>query len=60
MRNFLATYSSSGNLEKGQVHINAWDIVEAQDKFFDHLKTTGLYSHMWCLELKIVEITDSI
>lgn len=60
MRHFFAIYSSEGNSEKGQIHITAKNIVEAQDKFFDFLKTTNLYQHMWSLHLKIVEITDSI
>lgn len=60
MRHFLATYSSDGNLEKGQIHINAVDLVEAQNKFFDFLKNTELYRHMWSLNLKMVEIKDSI
>lgn len=60
MRNFVATFSSRGNIEKGQVHINALSIVEAQDKFFEYLKKTDLYQHMWNLNLEIIEIKDSI
>lgn len=60
MKHFLANYSSDGNLEKGQIHIQAKNIVEAQNKFFDYLEKTELYGHMWNLNLNIVEIKDSI
>jgi hypothetical protein len=55
MRYFVANYSSEGNSDKGTVWISADSIVEAQNKFFDHLKTTNLYQHMWKLSLVIEE-----
>lgn len=60
MRDFIATYHSPGNLEKGEIHIRAIDLTNAQDKFFDFLKTTNVYPHMWKLNLEIKEIDNSI
>jgi hypothetical protein len=60
MRNFVATYKSERNLFKGQVHISALSIGEAQDKFFDWLKKQSVYPHMWNISVDFVEIGDSL
>ena len=57
---FIARFSSEGNLEKGTVYIQAKNIKDAQDKFFDYLKTTQLYQHMWNLTLSIEEVEEPI
>jgi hypothetical protein len=60
MRNFVATYNSDRNLFKGQVHISAVSIGEAQGKFFDWLKKQSVYPHMWNLSVNFEEISDSL
>jgi len=60
MRNFVATYSSERNLFKGQVHISASSIGEAQDKFFEWLKKQSVYPHMWNMYVDFTEIGDSL
>jgi len=60
MRNFVATYNSDRNLFKGQVHISAVSVGEAQDKFFDWLKKQSVYPHMWNLSVNLEEIGDSL
>jgi hypothetical protein len=60
MRNFVAAYSSERNLFKGQVHISASSIGEAQDKFFEWLKKQSVYPHMWNMYVDFTEIGDSL
>lgn len=56
MKYFVANYSSLGNTGGATVWIKAKNIAEAQDRFFDYLKTTPLYQHMWRLNLEIEEV----
>jgi hypothetical protein len=60
MRNFIVTYTSERNLFKGQVHISAVSVGEAQDKFFDWLKKQAVYPHMWNISVNLEEIGDSL
>jgi len=60
MRNFVATYNSDRNIFKGQVHISAVSVGEAQDKFFDWLKKQAVYPHMWNIYVNLEEIGDSL
>ena len=60
MRNFIVTYTSERNLFKGQVHVSAVSVGEAQDKFFDWLKKQAVYPHMWNLSVNFEEIGDSL
>jgi hypothetical protein len=55
---FVAKYSSAGNIEKGEVVIEAKNISDAQDKFFVWLKGKPLYQHMWKLNVKFREVED--
>ena len=53
---FVARYESPVNYDKPKdVFIQANSIVEAQDKFFEYLRTTELYSHMWKLNVEITK-----
>jgi hypothetical protein len=60
MRNFIVTYTSERNLFKGQVHVSAVSVGEAQDKFFDWLKKQAVYPHMWNISVNLEEIGDSL
>jgi len=60
MRNFIVTYTSERNLFKGQVHVSAVSVGEAQDKFFDWLKKQAVYPHMWNISVNFEEIGDSL
>lgn len=60
MRNFIVTYTSERNLFKGQVHVSAVSVGEAQDKFFDWLKKQAVYPHMWNISVNWEEIGDSL
>ena len=56
MKVFIATYESTGNLEKGRICLEGRSIVDAQDKFFEWLRTQPLYQHMWQLSVQFEEI----
>ena len=58
---YLFTYFSKGNLsERSKVAIKADTLSAAQDKFFDYLKNSDLYSHMWHLEVTCEKIEGSV
>lgn len=58
MKHYLVKYKSDGNLiENKQLYVGpCYDIVEAQDKFFDWLKKQDLYKRMWKLNVEFEEI----
>jgi hypothetical protein len=53
-------YVSQDNIFKGQIHISAMTVSEAQDKFFKWLRDQHDYAHLWSLEIKLVEIECSL
>lgn len=58
---YLFTYFSKGNLSNRlKVSVQADSLVEAQDKFFNYLKGTDLYSHMQHLEVTCEKIEGSV
>ena len=60
MKTYRFSYSSQGNFEKGDVHINACSILEANTKFFDWLIKQQLCTHMWQLSINVVETTLTV
>lgn len=60
MRTFGFKYESKGNLESGTVVVRAESLVEAQDKFFDWLRKSPLYKHMWNLSVQCTEYDDYV
>ena len=60
MKHFIATYTSKDNQEEGCIYIEANGIIGAQDKFFEYIKETGLYGHMWQLSVEFKEIQGAI
>lgn len=60
MRNFIVTYRSEGNLFKGQLHVAASTVAEAQDKFLQWLREQPAYIHLWHLEFDVKEIAASL
>jgi len=54
MRKFVATAESQGNIWNKTVVIHAYDIVEAQDKFFAWLKKQEVYTQKLSLEIEEV------
>lgn len=60
VKHFVAKYSSAGNKQGGEVYIRAENLVEAQDKFFEFLRGTPMYSHMWHLEVSLREIGEAL
>ena len=59
-RVFVAKYSSRGNLDEGEVVIEAKNISEAQDKFFIWMRNRPLYQHMWKLNVEFREVEEII
>lgn len=55
MKRYLVAYESKGNLNKGSVIVTADNLVEAQTKFFEWLKSQELYQHMWRLNVEFTE-----
>lgn len=60
MKHFIAKYSSAGNMQGGEVYIRAESLTHAQNKFFEFLKNTPMYSHMWHLEVSLREIGEEL
>ncbi len=60
MRNFIVTYTSGNNIFKGELHVSAMTIAEAQDKFLNWLITQPTYVHMWQLTFEFKEIQGSL
>lgn len=61
MKNYVVTYNSEDNInDQKPLHIQAKSLVEAQNRFFEYLKTTDLYKHMWQLSVQFEEIGPSI
>ena len=60
MRHYIAKFSSEGNIGEGEIYISAKNIEQAQDKFFDYIKLTSMYSHMWQLSVRIREIDGAV
>jgi hypothetical protein len=58
MKTFIVNYQSNKNLFKGKRVIQAFELIEAQNKFLDWLKTQPVYSHMWQLEFQFEEIKE--
>jgi hypothetical protein len=59
-RHFVASYTSDGNCDTGEIHIAASSIAEAQDKFFAHLRSLPVYQHLWRLNVVFREVSESI
>ena len=58
---YLFTYFSKGNLtSRSKVAVQANTLVEAQDLFFEYIKGTALYSHMWNIEVTCEKIEGSV
>lgn len=61
VKHFVVMYSSAGNTEVGKkVYIKANTLAETQDQFFEYLKKTPLYSHMWNLSMSVEEIEGAV
>lgn len=60
MKTYKFSYSSEGNFENGDVHVNASSILEANTKFFNWLIQQQLCTHMWQLSIKVVETNLTI
>ena len=61
MKTFLAKYESSCNTGGiKSVVLLADNIKEAQNNFFDWLKTLPLYEHMWELKVSFTEVDNFI
>ena len=60
MKTYKFSYNSEGNFEKGDVHVNACGILEANTKFFNWLIQQQLCTHMWQLSIKVVETNLTI
>ena len=60
-KTYLFTYFSKGNsTTRAKVSVKANDLVEAQDKFFEYLRQSTLYSHMWNIEITCELIESSV
>ena len=60
-KTYLFTYLSKGNsTTRAKVSVKATDLVEAQNRFFDYLKQSSLYSHMWNIEITCELIENSV
>ena len=60
MRHYIAKFNSEGNMGEQEIYIFAKNIEQAQDKFFEYLKNTSLYAHMWQLSVRIREIDGAV
>ncbi len=58
MKTFIVNYQSNKNLFKGKRVIQAFELIEAQNKFLDWLKTQPVYSYMWQLQFEFEEIQE--
>lgn len=58
MKTFIVNYKSEKNLFKGKKVIQAFELIEAQNKFLDWLKTQPVYSHLWQLNFEFEEIQE--
>ena len=60
MRHFTVSYSSQNNVFKGILHVEAYTISDAQDKFLSWLREQPSYTHLWQLTFEFVEIGASL
>jgi len=60
MRNFIITYESSACIFKGILHVQAMTVAQAQDKFFEWVKSQKTYPHLWQLSFELKEIKGSL
>lgn len=55
MKTFIVDWESPGNGEHGTVAVQADNIAQAQDRFWDWLRAKPIYQHMWKLNFSIEE-----
>lgn len=60
MRHFTVSYNSHNNIFKGVLHVEAYTISDAQDKFLSWLRQQPTYTHLWQLSFVFEEIVDSL
>jgi hypothetical protein len=60
MRHFTVSYNSANNVFKGVLHVEAFTIADAQDKFLAWLREQPTYTHLWQLSFEFVEIGTSL
>jgi hypothetical protein len=60
MRHFTVSYNSANNVFKGVLHVEAFTIADAQDKFLAWLREQPTYTHLWQLSFEFTEIGASL
>lgn len=60
MRHFTVSYNSANNVFKGVLHVEAFTIADAQDKFLAWLREQPAYTHLWQLSFEFTEIGASL
>ena len=60
MRHFTVSYNSANNVFKGVLHVEAFTIADAQDKFLVWLREQPSYTHLWQLSFEFTEIGASL
>lgn len=60
MRHFTVSYNSANNVFRGVLHVEAFTIADAQDKFLAWLREQPTYTHLWQLSFEFVEIGTSL
>ena len=60
MRNFIVSYYSENNVFRGDVHVSAMTVAEAQDKFLIWLREQQAYPHLYHLSFNVQEIGESL
>jgi hypothetical protein len=60
MRHFTVSYNSANNVFKGVLHVEAFTIADAQDKFLAWLREQPSYTHLWQLSFEFTEIGASL
>lgn len=53
MKTFIVDWESPGNIVHGKVAVQAENITEAQDKFWEWLRAKPIYQNMWRLNFSI-------
>ena len=60
MRHFTVSYNSANNVFKGVLHVEAFTIADAQDKFLAWLREQPTYTHLWQLSFEFTDIGASL
>lgn len=59
MVHYVIVYESCTNAFQGKIIVEAENLVQAKDKFFEWLKKQPVYQHMWNLSISIEKIESA-